>query len=263
VDENDAVRDLLVTTLMKAGIRRCVGIRSAIDALWRMKTKQDVQLILSEWKMSPLDGLAFCKRLREESGPAARVTFVLVTGREQRPLVEFALKSGVDGYIIKPFRLQALFDHLDLLMRKDSERRERLRDQLAALNCLVVNQHGASCDQIAALLTEAGLREVVTAHTGAAVLRMLKDRRIHLLVYDLNVKAPDWRGLLKELGTMPRTPALLLTSVLPTQEELDTMRSACIANFLPGPFAQAELLAAVVKAASLRPEDPPPRQPGT
>jgi DNA-binding response OmpR family regulator len=187
---------------------------------------------------------------------------VLVTGREQRPLVEFALKSGVDGYIIKPFRLQALFDQIDRLLRKDSMGQDSLQARLAGLKCLVVNQHSASCDQIKALLAAAGVQEVATAQSGATGQRMLMDRHVDLLVYDLNVLVPDWRSLLKVLPNMAHTPALLLTSVMPTQAELDTMRSEGIVNFLPGPFRQADLLEAVVKAVGLRPEEPSSPQSG-
>jgi DNA-binding response OmpR family regulator len=222
-----------------------------------------VQLILSEWKMTPLDGLAFFRRLREEGDPSAKVKFMLVSGREQRPLVEHALKAGVDGYLIKPFRLPALFDQIDRLLNKDSARQDRLQDRLATLTCVVVNQHSASCDQISALLTAAGVRDVVTAHSGATGLRMAMERNIGLLVYDLNVKLPEWRSLLKELSKMPHAPALLLTSVLPTQDEIAEMKRERISDFLPGPFHQADLLAAVAKAAGLRTEEPPSPPPGT
>jgi DNA-binding NtrC family response regulator len=262
VDDNDGVRELLVTTLRKLGIKQCVGIPSAIDALWRLQSKQDVQVILSEWKMTPLDGLAFLRRLREEGGPSAKVKFILVTGREQRPLVEFALNAGVDGYIMKPFRLQSLFDHIDSLYQKESARMGQLEQQLGTLTCLIVNQHGASCDQMSLLLSAAGLKNVFTAHAGQTALRQLNDRRIDVLIYDLNVKQPDWRELRKELRKMLHTPALLLTSVLPTQGEVAEMKREGITHFLPGPFRQAELLVAVAKAAGLHAEPPPPPSPG-
>jgi len=257
VDENDGVRNLLVSTLQKAGVKNCVGIRSAVDVLWRAQSKQEVQLILSEWKMDPVDGLALFNRLREQGDPAARAKFVLLTGREQRPLVEFALKSGVDGYIIKPFRLQALLDQIDLLVHKDILRQKEQQSRLAALTCLLVNHHSASCDQMRHLLSSAGMKDVVTSSSGAAGLRLLGERPIDVLVYDLNVKQPDWRELQIELRRMPHPPALLLTSVLPTQDELDQMRREGISDFLPGPIRQAELVDAVAKVAGYPAKKPP------
>jgi DNA-binding NtrC family response regulator len=256
VDDNDEVRDLLVMSLQKAGLKHCLGIPSAVDALGRTQGKPDVQLILSEWKMEPIDGLAFLNRLRSEGSTAASAKFVLLTGREQRPLVEHALKAGVDGYIIKPFRLQKLLDQIDQLLSKDAERQDRRQKQLADLTCLVVNQHGASCDQINDLLSAAGVKGLYTARWWATALRQLNERRIDVLVYDLNVKEPGWQQLRQELSKLPRPPALLLTSVLPTQDELDQMRRAGISNFLPGPFRQAKLIESVVKAAGLQPAEP-------
>jgi CheY-like chemotaxis protein len=210
-----------------------------------------VQLILSEWKMTPLDGLALFRHLREENVPSTKVKFILMTGREQRPLVEYALKAGIDGYIIKPFRLQALFDQIGLLLRIDADQQERQQSRLAPLTCLVANQHVASCEQMGLLLENVGFRKVLTAQSGPIALRILHERIIDVLIYDLNVKQPTWHDLQAELANLPRPPALLLTSVLPTQAELDEIRHKGVANFLAGPFRQAELLDAVLQAAGL------------
>ena len=259
VDENEAVRELLVTTLKKAGIKHCVGVPNPMEALARLQNKEEVQLILSEWQMTPLDGLAFFRRLREEGGPAAKTKFILMTGREQRPLVEFALKAGIDGYIIKPFRLQALFDQIDRLFDLEADQQERQRNRMATLTCLVANQHAASCEQIRHLLISAGIRNVFAAQSGQIALRMLNERNHDVLIYDVNVKQPHWSKLPGVLGSLPRAPALLLTSVLPTQADREEIRREGITNFLSGPFRQAELLEAIVKAAGLSANEPQPR----
>ena len=246
VDENEAVRNLLVSTLKEAGIAQCIGLNSPAEALWRVRDGQEVHVILSEWNMTPMDGLAFVQQLRKESGPSAKALFVLVTTREQRLLVEFALKSGIDGYVIKPFHLQDLCAQIDDLLSKGAAKQDQLASALATRTVIVVNSQTSGGDQIMHLLKSAGVNNVSAVRTGQAGLRQAQERKVDLLLWDLNVKQPDWRELRRELAKLRTPPALLLTSVLPTESEIAEMQKEQDAPFLPGPFRQAELLQALM-----------------
>ncbi|MBX3455519.1 MAG: response regulator [Ferrovibrio sp.] len=59
-------------------------------------------LILSDWRMKPIDGLGLLKAVRADER-LADVPFVMITAEIERENVQKAKAAGVNGYIAKPF----------------------------------------------------------------------------------------------------------------------------------------------------------------
>jgi two-component system chemotaxis response regulator CheY len=60
------------------------------------------QVVLLDWQMPVMDGLAFLRRLRDlPEGRAPKVLFCSVETRADR--IAEALSAGADEYVMKPF----------------------------------------------------------------------------------------------------------------------------------------------------------------
>jgi two-component system cell cycle response regulator len=80
------------------------------SAAWDMHHRKRADLIISDWKMPVMDGLQLCREVRESDPPHWHTHFILITGRNDRHLVE-GLHAGADEYIAKPL------DHAELEAR--------------------------------------------------------------------------------------------------------------------------------------------------
>jgi two-component system, chemotaxis family, chemotaxis protein CheY len=114
VDDQNSVRQMTRITLEQIGIRQ---IHEAENGKQAMDTAalQPLDLIISDFNMPEMDGLAFLRALRGH--PAARkVPFILLTGRGDRELVVKAAQAGANNYLIKPFTADILRQKIEQVM---------------------------------------------------------------------------------------------------------------------------------------------------
>ncbi len=75
------------------------------------------EVILLDWNMPVMDGLAFLKELRRSEG-GDRPVVIFCTTVNELARIEEALEAGADEYIMKPFDEQLLrlkFEHTGVL----------------------------------------------------------------------------------------------------------------------------------------------------
>jgi len=73
------------------------GALSAID-------EQMPDLVILDWMMPGLDGIAVCRRIRERHV----VPVLMLTARSEESDVILGLEVGADDYLTKPFRMREL-----------------------------------------------------------------------------------------------------------------------------------------------------------
>ncbi len=78
--------------------------QEALEVLGRFK---DVTLIVSDWKMPRMSGVALLKEIRTHSG-TKNIPFLLLTSRSESQDVAQAMDLGVSGYLVKPVTIRAL-----------------------------------------------------------------------------------------------------------------------------------------------------------
>ncbi len=106
------VEDLLTTrlffkrTLKKLGFNNVVVTENGHSALNELKAGE-FDLIISDWHMPKMDGLAFFKALKKSS-ILKKIPFVLITVEKEKNRVMEAMKAGVDQYLVKPVDPQEL-----------------------------------------------------------------------------------------------------------------------------------------------------------
>ena len=108
VEDNDFIRELVVTMLREIGFRDIAQARDGHDALSQIETA-DPGLIICDISMQPMDGLEFVETLRQHSWPhAAEVPVIFLTSHTEAPIVKRAFKLGVEAYVVKPVQKKQL-----------------------------------------------------------------------------------------------------------------------------------------------------------
>ena len=110
-------------------------------------------LMIVDWMMPGMDGLEFCRRIRELPDGHLPVV-LLVTSCDQQKDLPTVLSAGVDDYLAKPFTESALRTRLAIAQRNVAEvrQREQIRIEMDSLNSRLLQA-----------AREAGMAEVATS----------------------------------------------------------------------------------------------------
>ncbi|MCC7370629.1 MAG: response regulator [Chloroflexi bacterium] len=102
VDDDPAIRTLLVTILRREGLRLLEAADG--EAALQMARTERPELLLLDWQMPKRDGLSVCRALRADPDPYfQRVPIVLVTALAGPEHTEAGFDAGVNDYLTKPF----------------------------------------------------------------------------------------------------------------------------------------------------------------
>jgi diguanylate cyclase (GGDEF)-like protein len=106
VDDSEMVGDTLTAMLSAFGfaqVDRAVDGGTALEKLRR----RSYGLVISDWNMAPMSGIELLNRVRAE--PALRgLRFLMLTANARSASRIEARNAGVDGFLVKPFRPDAL-----------------------------------------------------------------------------------------------------------------------------------------------------------
>ncbi len=139
VDDEKVILDLTTMVLTSKGYL-VETVASGSEALERAEAIRP-SLILLDYMMPGMDGLAVLKQLREKLPDSYVVMF---TGKGSEELAVELMKSGASDYIRKPFNNHDLVDRIENVLRirrieiKNRElldERERLLEEIAGWNC--------------------------------------------------------------------------------------------------------------------------------
>jgi two-component system chemotaxis response regulator CheY len=116
VDDTSVSRALIVDALDQMGVRGVTIAKDGVAALNSLKA-QPVHLVISDMNMPGLDGLGLLKGLREHK-PTSRIGFILVTGSNDRSLVERGRQFMLNNYVTKPFTVSSLRGAIEAVVGK-------------------------------------------------------------------------------------------------------------------------------------------------
>jgi DNA-binding response OmpR family regulator len=114
VEDDDRVVAALTPALHRANLQ----VRRVPTAAGALAEYRAADLILLDMGLPDQDGLALCRQIRAES----EVPIIAVTARREESSVVAALRSGVDDYVTKPYRLAELLARIDAVMRRFGKR---------------------------------------------------------------------------------------------------------------------------------------------
>jgi len=98
VDDDELVRAQL-SALLRMGGYDVLTAASGEEAV-RALASRDCQMVLTDWQMPDMDGLALCRRLRLEH-TESYVYVLMLTVRSRQADVLAGLAAGVDDYVVK------------------------------------------------------------------------------------------------------------------------------------------------------------------
>ncbi|MCW3786292.1 hybrid sensor histidine kinase/response regulator transcription factor [Plebeiibacterium sediminum] len=90
------------------------------QAIKILKKNKSFSVIISDWMMNEMDGIALCKYVKSKSG-LHQIPFVLLTAMKQLENQKEGYAAGVDEYISKPFEPDLLFLKIENLIHRSEQ----------------------------------------------------------------------------------------------------------------------------------------------
>ncbi|MGB4063372.1 MAG: response regulator [Azonexus sp.] len=113
VDDMTAIRQVIMAHLKSVGCEP-LGVSSGRVAL-DLLARRPFDLVLSDWNMPGMDGTQLVTAIRARN---KTIPIVMVTAEGDPKLLETLRELGISGYIIKPFKPQALLKLLQKIFPK-------------------------------------------------------------------------------------------------------------------------------------------------
>lgn len=109
VDDVDIMHMVLRQMLGMLGMLGFPKVISALDGkrAQRILETEKIDLIISDWSMPELSGIALLRFVRNNTA-WAHIPFIMVTSDTAKDSILEAKRAGVDDYILKPFNAATL-----------------------------------------------------------------------------------------------------------------------------------------------------------
>jgi DNA-binding response OmpR family regulator len=134
VDDEESVQKLLTYPLEREGYT-VVQARDGEEALARYR-ETPVDLVILDLMLPRLDGLAVCRRLREER---SAVPIIMLTARGDEGDKVLGLELGADDYITKPFSIREFMSRVRALLRRAQLSPVGARDEMIEVDDLRID----------------------------------------------------------------------------------------------------------------------------
>lgn len=102
VDDSLTMRRIILRGLEAAGSFTVVEATNGLEGLAKLQ-EVNPKLIISDWNMPQMNGLDFVRAVRAIE-KYAKVPILMVTTVNHKQEVYEAAKSGINGYLVKPFK---------------------------------------------------------------------------------------------------------------------------------------------------------------
>ncbi|KVT44407.1 response regulator [Burkholderia multivorans] len=113
VDDSGTVRDEVAGFLRNHGLDVATAVDGK-DGLAKLRTTPGVRLVISDVNMPNMDGLTMVEKIRSELANTS-VNVVMLTTESSPAMKERGKAAGVKGWIVKPFKGDAVLDALKKL----------------------------------------------------------------------------------------------------------------------------------------------------
>ena len=111
VDDQASMRAMIRRALQDFGFKDVRDKPTATEALPAIKADR-VHLVISDYNMPEMDGLAFLEAVRKDE-VLAKTVFIMLTGSSDREVVQKAAALGVNNYLVQPFAPASLKEKIE------------------------------------------------------------------------------------------------------------------------------------------------------
>jgi PAS domain S-box-containing protein len=277
IDDNPIARRVVAAQLGQLGLH-AETFASAADAL--AGASADYLLVICDWKMPELDGIAVMRQLSQRYGEQGRTPppMLLMTGFSHDEALR-RIDTRLDGFLSKPTSTANLYAEiaplLGLAPPRDSFARRALDPALMAslrgAEVLLVEDTEINQEVMLELLTNAGLR-VRVANNGVEALQAAAEKTPDCVLMDCQMPVMDGFEASRRIREDLRLLDLPIIALTANAMASDRQRclDAGMNDFLTKPVNLPELFATLARwlppranteAAAMHPKLPPPPPP--
>lgn len=117
VDDFPTMRRIVRSLLKELGFSNIDEAEDGQEALSKLRSGANFELVVSDWNMPNMDGLAMLKEIREDSN-LKTLPVLMVTAEAKKENIIAAAKAGASGYVVKPFTAITLEEKLNKIFDK-------------------------------------------------------------------------------------------------------------------------------------------------
>ena len=106
-EDNDDLRDLLVTLVSAEPDLRCVGTANDVDTVIASTTEQKADVLVLDLELQGRSSIDVLKTVR---GNGSKITIVVFSGHAHPEMIRHTLAAGADAYVPKSGDFELLLD---------------------------------------------------------------------------------------------------------------------------------------------------------
>jgi PAS domain S-box-containing protein len=202
VDDNVTSRDILKDMLESFTFKVTVAAsaQEGITELENAPKDQPFELVVMDWKMPEMDGIAAAERIKNHSRLTKIPAIVLVTAYGREEVMQQAEQVGLDGFLLKPISPSVLFDasvqafgegipEESRVRRRDQKEAEVLK-QIQGAHVLLVEDNEINQQVATEILEGAGLK-VSLANNGQEAIDAVMKNEYDAVLMDVQMPVMD------------------------------------------------------------------------
>lgn len=106
-EDNDDLRDLLVTLISAEPDMKCVGTASNVEAVIASTTEHKADVIVLDLELQGRSSIDVLKTVR---GSGSKITIIVFSGHSHPEMIRHTLAAGADAYVPKTGDFELLLD---------------------------------------------------------------------------------------------------------------------------------------------------------
>lgn len=139
VEDDPSLLDFICKSIKETGFKSFKA-KNGKEAL-ALLDKNNIDLIISDVMMPEMDGLQFCKQIKEDMN-YSHIPLMLLTARANMEVEIEGIESGADAYITKPFKWKHVLAVVHNLLESRSKLKQKFSQQPFAEPGSLVNNSG-------------------------------------------------------------------------------------------------------------------------
>jgi two-component system, sensor histidine kinase and response regulator len=265
VDDNDTNRRV-IGELLTAAEYEVETVATAIEALNVLERAAEAgkpfQALLTDHRMPGIDGIELARRIRAMAA-IAETRLVLYSSIDDKSNRQELRDLGFAGHLSKPMRRKEMLATMErVLSAAPLEFTQRLRaivtrdviveDHQRRGRTVLLVEDNATNRRVAELFLERAGCEVAVAADGAEALALLRERRVDLVLMDMQMPVMDGleatRRIRSEIAGGGRLPIVGLTANA-LKEQVEACRAAGMDDVIAKPLERDKLEAVLERYA--------------